>query len=526
MNLPKVLPDETLFSRYVRHMMILGVNEKEYLKLLFNNSRISIHPYLTVGISNVASTSEESVHDIFETQTLGPLFSYFLPSRAENIFNALCENDGSKAFRQTQLVCFKESQSLSIKFCPICVKDDLAIHGVSYWHRVHQVPGLEACPHHKTELVHHQIVARPHIKPGLLPIEDTQIVQCSNSSHKLAKYIEACLKKITSSQTSYSQQTVVQDLKDKGYMTESGRFRKKQLIEDFFLFTQKMKYPRKELLPISIDDNTYFRSLLYTVSPQHPFKYLLLNFWLNSVKKISISSNGDVIKSARGESNQKVKSRCIKLLKNNKSLTKIHRLTGKSYCYLKRLAALESISVSETPTLLTVFVRKTIIRMAYKGFHRGAIAKFFEVSIGSVEQVISSQAGLVKYRKKCKFHSMRRRYKAQMLRSLAANKGSNKEEIKKQNYAAFHWLYRHERAWLNSHLPEPQAPRRNPRVNWKVRDLEISVRIKEILVTHPEKLSRTALDELLGGHGWLTKYRAKLPKSLVVYNRYAKTVLV
>jgi hypothetical protein len=49
MQLPTSLPDETLFSRYVRHMTILGMKEQNYLKTLLNKPRASIHPYLTIG---------------------------------------------------------------------------------------------------------------------------------------------------------------------------------------------------------------------------------------------------------------------------------------------------------------------------------------------------------------------------------------------------------------------------------------------------------------------------------------------
>ncbi|WP_375186023.1 hypothetical protein [Pseudoalteromonas sp.] len=54
MQLPASLPDETLFSRYVRHMTILGMSEQDYLTRLLNKPRASIHPYLTIGIRRAA----------------------------------------------------------------------------------------------------------------------------------------------------------------------------------------------------------------------------------------------------------------------------------------------------------------------------------------------------------------------------------------------------------------------------------------------------------------------------------------
>lgn len=54
MPFPKQLSDETLYSRLIRHQAILGMSEKEYLKHIFKNPRLSIHPFLTVGLKEVA----------------------------------------------------------------------------------------------------------------------------------------------------------------------------------------------------------------------------------------------------------------------------------------------------------------------------------------------------------------------------------------------------------------------------------------------------------------------------------------
>ena len=79
MQLPTSLPDETLFSRYVRHMTMLGMNGQDYLKALLKKPRASIHPYLTIGITKAAQISSNTVSTIYREQTLGRLFSYFLP---------------------------------------------------------------------------------------------------------------------------------------------------------------------------------------------------------------------------------------------------------------------------------------------------------------------------------------------------------------------------------------------------------------------------------------------------------------
>jgi hypothetical protein len=42
--------------------------------------------------------------------------------------------------------CIKLPQWL--RFCPLCTEEDEKQFGDRYWHRLHQVPGVEACPIH------------------------------------------------------------------------------------------------------------------------------------------------------------------------------------------------------------------------------------------------------------------------------------------------------------------------------------------------------------------------------------------
>ena len=39
-----------------------------------------------------------------------------------------------------------------LRYCPLCVRRDRTAYGECYWHRVHQVMGVDVCPHHGTWL--------------------------------------------------------------------------------------------------------------------------------------------------------------------------------------------------------------------------------------------------------------------------------------------------------------------------------------------------------------------------------------
>lgn len=501
MQLPTTLPDETLFSRYVRHMTILGMKEKGYLKLLFNKPRASIHPYLTIGIAKASQISEENTSKIYAEQTLGRFFSYFMPHRSSDIYNAMLADDGSLSFRACQLVNFKESEILSLKYCPVCSKEDMRCHGVSYWHLTHQIPGVEACPSHKAWLIHQQLPERPHIKLQLLPSISEESQTCSDLSYAFAKFTNAFLKRIAVTNDSFDQNNLLKKIRERGYTLGQGRFNRIKLTSGLFNFIKGLKHCEQGLLPCSEADYKYLSYLLSGQVSQHPFKYLIVDFWLSHICEKDPSPIEDTGNGKLSVAQQKIKSTCRKLLKQGKSLAAISHSTGKSRCYLKALAMREHIPIVCKPIIVTDRVKSVIIAMAYKGFHRKNIANFIHISSGSVEQVISSEPGLVERRRRHKFESKRRRYKTQILRALQQKPNAMKQEIKESCYAAFHWLYAHEKSWLNSTLPAATKPNARSKVNWEKRDKELATKVSAIMQKSNGAISRNKVDKALGGHG-------------------------
>ena len=522
MQLPATLPDETLFSRYVRHMTILGIHENDYLKLLFNRSRVSIHPYITIGITKASKISKEDELTIFKQQTLGRFFAYFTSHKSNDIYQGMLGDNGNIAFRATQLVSFRESEVLSLKYCPLCAQEDIMCHGVSYWHLIHQVPGVEACPNHQVWLIHQELPARPHLKPGLLPDPSISFKKSSELSHQFANYTHELLIKMSKDTSDYNKRGLIEKIKSHGYQLAHKNIKRAELTSDLFNFSYGLTHEEHGFLPYSESDYRYTSYLLSGQVSQHPFKYLLVDFWLNNYNcPNKVSSNSDTKKS-EFKNNDTSEKQCSILLKQHESLAEISRVIGKSRCYVKSIAMKHHISYQKKPLILTEEVIKQIIVMAYKGFHRQAIASNFYISTGSVEQIISSEFGLVEKRRRYKFESKRRRYKTQILRAIQLNPTALKQEIKLSCYAAFHWLYTHERNWLNSALPSPTKPKVRSKINWEERDIELTSKVRVIMHNTNNSISLTELDKVLGGHGWLIQMQHKLPMTVSVFNELNK----
>ena len=59
----------------------------------------------------------------------------------------------------------------------------------------------------------------------------------------------------------------------------------------------------------------------------------------------------------------------------------------------------------------------------------------------------------------------------------------------------------------------------NKRVDWSERDIISSSLINDVLSQGQYSMSLTSLDALLGGHGWLLKYRDKLPMTMILLRK-------
>ena len=465
-QLPKALPDELLLSRLIRFITISGISGSEFLQTCFGSKRTSLHPFLTSGLSSIARVCNEDTNLLLNEQTLTPLFCFYLPVHAHYLQKMMLTNNGAKAFRASQLASFGSGHSLGLKSCPLCVRQDLSRYGISYWHRSHQIPGVDTCGYHGAILSSLQLTQRQRLIRQLLPIPRVDIRYSSSTEYEVANFSTRLLSLLTASErTSKITDIYRYRLKEKGYLTHSGRVRRKVLMQDFCKHIANHSRTNPTLIPRGKEDFRYLSQLLEVDGSHHPYRHLLFGTWLFDdvgqiftypIKTAVVSVNDEVEKL-----NNKVVvgQKYLAFLKAGKSLAQISRETGKSRCYLKRLALLNELSVNLKPKYLTQEVVNAICSLAYAGFHRREIAKRCGVGIGSVEQTISSQTGLVEIRKQYHFESSRRRNRLFLLRYIADHPDSIRNDVKKQYSSAFFWLYLNDRQWLEEHLPNPRIAR-------------------------------------------------------------------
>ncbi|OBU20669.1 TnsD family Tn7-like transposition protein [Photobacterium aquimaris] len=508
MKLPKALPDESLFSRICRHLAICELPLEQALQQLVGDGRAVIHPYLTSNLHLISQFTDESPQKLLSCQTLRPLFSYFLPKYRTVLDDVTAASNC--IVRASQLSTFRDKEPLSVKYCPLCAKDDVYDFGVAYWHLSHQVSGVEACLIHKAWLVHHELPNRIHINGHLLPDTGSKPIYCNELALEFAQFVSNQIKILNAKKPSYEVlcNAYLKKLSINGSLTLSGRVKRKEITQELFELSEEL-FPTQSALSLRTSvDFRFVSSLISGQYPQHPFKHLLFEFYLSRCQSSSGTRLFNVQKVPINKEEQ-----CCDLLRSGLSMAAVSREIDKSRCYVKSIALKNDIPVNLKPKKITRSLKASIVNLAKKGFHRSALAKLYSISTGSVELIISTTSGLVEWRKRCKWESLRRRYSCQIIRFIASTPNACRQEIKNSYEAAFHWLYINEREWLEKILPVATQTQRVEKVDWYQRDLELVVEVRKLLFSSNSKLSRTELDRFLGGHGWLTSKLEKLPKT-------------
>jgi hypothetical protein len=87
---------------------------------------------------------------LIDAHTLLPYFTLFLPpERILQLRENMRDSGGQKNHKSSGVMASRIPSPKKLRYCPACVKKDREKFSEAYWHRIHQVPGVEICPTHK-----------------------------------------------------------------------------------------------------------------------------------------------------------------------------------------------------------------------------------------------------------------------------------------------------------------------------------------------------------------------------------------
>ncbi len=151
---PDPYPDELLYSICARFFnQVQYPDKKLVVQELFGSSNvlavIDLPTHLSCLVVNLPIGNSYTLDRLIDNQTLLPFYSPFhQPDRVERLREDMRGNGKISIPGRLGMMANSVPSPERLRFCPLCTEDDERQFGEKYWHRIYQVPGVEACPIH------------------------------------------------------------------------------------------------------------------------------------------------------------------------------------------------------------------------------------------------------------------------------------------------------------------------------------------------------------------------------------------
>lgn len=174
---PTLYPDELFYSTLARYYKNSGymaytfVAEDLYARKTVKPSIEFINEFSIEAFNVIAKIAP--LKTIIEKHTMFPYYARFLPKeRRNNAYKALLEMN--EAYHN--YICVpknKKGKEKYLRYCPVCALVDREKYGETYWHRSHQMMGVDICPSHHCNLKNSGIIISSKSSPSLISANES-----------------------------------------------------------------------------------------------------------------------------------------------------------------------------------------------------------------------------------------------------------------------------------------------------------------------------------------------------------------
>lgn len=152
--LPHIYPDELVYSWFCRYYVHSGsLNHKLALNDLFCKRSDSLSKEFIGNLNPEARErieKEMSMEDVVLKHTMFSQYARFSMGK-EQILKTLI-NKATVDVHKLFPILPREDNDRYLKYCPMCVIEDREQYGETYWHRIHQIRGVQVCTKHGCKL--------------------------------------------------------------------------------------------------------------------------------------------------------------------------------------------------------------------------------------------------------------------------------------------------------------------------------------------------------------------------------------
>lgn len=530
---PRLYEDELLYSALARYHKRSGnINKQDTLRDIYSSVDIAASVFLPSNIrrivENMPPNCPYTEEYIINNHTLYPFYTAFSELKvSEELFNLMVGEKKGNTYAKIGAIGGTLKFNEYLKFCPECLKEDIEKHGETYWHRVHQVPGVLICPNHKVLLKNSRVKTQLFKKSDIIAADEYNCLSnleesCTNYSEEdIDKLYDLSLdiyyiinneinkKNIERYQVNYINYLMKEDL-----ATLNKMVKQKELCDKF-----KAYYGNKllDILNCNIEydnDNWLKRITRKGKYSDDPIKNLLLIRFLGIKLKDFFDNiySYTLVEDGIGL--------CLNKLDNH---------------YMSHSAKNTNIIYnSKRNIVICEFTCSTCgFEYAIKGKKDDIISlnNLFKNIISELDlQNILEEKKLKVYYNKSDyskkdirhkdFEKIRDKHRKTWLQYKKDNPDKSKSEMARHCNTAVTWLSKHDSEWLNHNSPELRKPLyKFNRVNWDARDEETLMIVKEFVENlylcrdKPERVTLYRISYNTGLKYLNNKSLEKLPKT-------------
>jgi TniQ/Tn7-like transposition protein D len=237
MYLPRPYPDEIVGSALNRAVRLLGLGHVQLLQRLVGHKLIA-HSFLVTKFAGVAQAYGMPLDEFLDAHTVLPYVMAFMTRRdRQRVITTLITGHHPRG--ETAALTLRTSlERQPLRLCPICVGEERSTYGESYWHRTHQLSGVEVCEKHNADLLVTEFIAgrAPNVPP---PHEVRRVTTMGSDTSDEARWAIACVSALLL-RSSCDQAQLTRDYRRHallmGYLNQVGAVHQAQLLHDLRLY--------------------------------------------------------------------------------------------------------------------------------------------------------------------------------------------------------------------------------------------------------------------------------------------------
>lgn len=568
--------DELLYSAIARYHNCWSIQSyKEVLKNLFGSD--SIVP--TIGFpchldyfakQFTDKRYADNYYFLFK-HTLLPIYIPFLTeARRNKVIDDMKYSDGKGIYTILGLTAGGICKKDGLFYCPLCLNADLETYGEAYFHRIHQIQGVEVCPEHGCLLKKYPIDRRLVSRLQFIRLDykkaDCNAVYESNEmlSNQLLLVSKSVKYILNSNLLNYNISKVFDKyivlLKQKQLLTIKGVVKQRQLYEEFKRYYNNDLLERLQSNFQESNESSWLKSITRKQRKIiHPIRHILfIQFLCGSVEEF-FEGSFDYKPFGRGpwlclnpaaeHYMERIVNDCIitsdydtrnpvgtfscscgfvysrkgpdKTKEDELKIGRVKKYGDLWENKLKSLTIEKKYSLRGLAKLMKCDP-KTIVKYAKKNGVLHLINTSMKPSKSNTSTYVSNCGDnyLTKYSEDC----------LNLMELHPKLSRSELRDLLKKQYA---WFYRNDKQWLENNLPK-SLPMRNidcnsSRVNWEKRDAILLHQMEEaysmlLNYTKPVRITKSVLGKMLGKSALLDKYLNKLPNTEKYLKRIIETI--